>query len=360
MKIKTIYNILSAVTAASALMLMASTASATQSKWCSDGKPVKFAGAMWPSRDFETNLAAAIFSRGYGCTTEMVPGSTAITEAALVSGDLDLWVEQWGITGRTDIIKQGLKEGKIKMVGELLQGGAVEGWFVPDYVVHGDTARGIKASAPDLKTIRDLPKYASVFPDEEDPSKGRFINCPVGWDCEKTNNQLFKPKAYNLSPTYVNFHPGSAGALDAVIASAFERGKPILTYYWSPASLMGQYKFFQLKADDYSDKCWASVQVSTEGEAGTANSDDVCASAYPTTFLKTGVKTEFAKAAPELIQVLEKMTFTGDQLNKVLAEMNSKQVTGVDMATSFLKSDAAIWKTWVPADVAAKIEASLK
>lgn len=30
---------------------------------------------------------------------------------------------------------------------------------MPDYVIHGDPKRGTKASAPDLQSVVDLPKY---------------------------------------------------------------------------------------------------------------------------------------------------------------------------------------------------------
>ena len=59
--------------------------------------------------------------------------------------------------------------------------GAVEGWYVPRYVIEGDAKRKLEAKAPDLKSIADLAKYASVFKDQEEPSKGRFYNCPAGW-----------------------------------------------------------------------------------------------------------------------------------------------------------------------------------
>jgi hypothetical protein len=42
-----------------------------------------------------------------------------------------------------------------------------------------------------------------VFKDPEAPTKGRFLNSPIGWTSEVVNKQ--KLKAYGLEDSYVNF-----------------------------------------------------------------------------------------------------------------------------------------------------------
>jgi len=56
-----------------------------------------------------TSLIRTVLEQGYGCKTELVTGSTAATETALVSNDVQVWVEQWN---RTDIIKKGQEMAK--------------------------------------------------------------------------------------------------------------------------------------------------------------------------------------------------------------------------------------------------------
>lgn len=320
----------------------------TKPAWCAADKPVKFAGITWESGQFYTELARFFVENGFGCKTEVVPGSTAVTETALVSNDLQVWMEQWG--GRTDIIRKGKEAGKVDLVGSLLKDGTVEGWYVPEYVVKGDAKRNIKAVAPDLKSVADLPKYKDLFKDDEDPSKGRFLNCPTGWDCEKNNNQ--KMKAYKLNATYTNFKPGTGGALDATIASAVERGRPILFYYWSPAGLMGKYKFVQLQEPAFNEACWKTIFGST--------TDEACGSATPSTNLSVGVSTPFKKDAAEVIKFLSALQMSGDQLNPIIAEMGEKKTPAADMAKKFVANNKAIWSAWVPASMVAQIEAKAK
>ena len=336
---------------ACALMLGASLttpAAFAQSNVCSPDKTIRFAGITWESAQFYTSLIRTVLEQGYGCKTELVNGSSAATETAVVSNDLQVWVESWN---RTDIIKKGQEMGKIRLVGDLLSGGgAIEGFFVPEYVVKGDAKRGIKPMAPDLKSVADLPKYKALFKDDEEPGKGRFLSCPVGWDCEKFNTQ--KLKAYKLDSDYTNFRAGTGAALDAAITSAIERGRPILFYYWSPASLMGKYKLIQLQEPAYNAKCWDTIKD--------IKVKDVCPSASPNTKLTIAVSTPFANSNAGAVAVMEKVQLNPDQINGAVAQMTDRKASSDVVAREFMKANPAVWQKWVSADAASKINAALK
>lgn len=329
------------------MLLLSGGAQAATPQWCAGGTPVKFALATWESAQYFTEIIRFIVTHGYDCKTETLTGSNAIMEAALVANDLQVYPEQW--EGRTKIVMQGRADGKVELAGNIFVGGSREGWFVPDYVINGDPKRGIKPMAPDLKSVADLPRYKDLFKDDEDPSRGRFLNCPTGWDCERINNQKFK--AYKLAATYTNFRPGTGGTLDATISSHYERGKPVLFFYWSPASLMGKYKFAQLQEPEFNEKCWKTLFNTT--------TDDVCGSATPSFKLTIGVSTPFVKAAPEVIAFFNKLSIPPDTVNRAIIEMVERKVSGAVVAKEFLQKNKALWKQWVPADVADKVDAKL-
>jgi glycine betaine/proline transport system substrate-binding protein len=343
MQIKPLMRAACVALAASALW----PAAAHAGTWCSSGKPVRFAGVTWESGSFTTEVLRYITENGYGCKTDTVPGSTAATETALARNDLQVWGEQW--TGRSEIIAKGVADGQVKLIGDTLPNGTNEGWYVPEYVVKGDPARGIKPAAPNLTSVADLPKYKDLFEDDEEPGKGRFLNCPAGWDCERVNSRLLK--VLKLDDSYTNFRPGTGAALDAAISSAYQRGKPILFYYWEPAALMAKYKFVQLKMPPFDQKCWETLRDD--------KSTSQCASSYLVSHLKVGVSTPFYQAEPELMAAYGKVSFPMDFLNKTILEMTSKKIDGQTMAKQFLHDHPEMWKPWVSNDVAQKVQASL-
>ena len=221
-------------------------------KWCID-KPVKFAGITWDSGQFFTEVARIIVEKGYGCKTEVVPGDSPTTEAALIANELQVWMETWG----SELLRQGRNKGRINLVGNVLVGGTVEGWFVPEYVVNGDESRGIKPLAPTLKSVADLANHAALFKDDAHPGKGRFLNCPTAWNCASNNSQ--KLKAYKLSALYTDVLAADGAAFDAQITAAYERGDPVLFYYWAPTAFMNKFRLIQLQEPAYNAACWNTI-----------------------------------------------------------------------------------------------------
>ncbi|WP_133646866.1 ABC transporter substrate-binding protein [Paraburkholderia flava] len=337
-------------TIARSLVALACAAAATGSyaapAWCGAGKTVKFAQITWESGALMTEMVRTVLEKGYGCKTELVTGATAATETALARGDLQIWAEHW--TGRSPIVARALQQGSVKLVGELIPGGDREGWYVPDYVINGDAKRGIKPLAPQLHSITQLPQYKSLFTDDEEPDRGRFYNCPSGWDCERFNTRLFD--AYKLGNDYTNFHPGTGAGLDAAIASAYERGKPILFYYWEPAGLMAKYHFIRLDGAPYSDACWKTI---AEPNA------TPCASAFKVSHLTVAVSTPFFDAEPDAVAFFRKVSVPLELDEQLVAQMHERKLDASTVAKTFFEQHPEVWKQWVDPAVAARVQAAL-
>lgn len=333
---------------AAALLLGASTGAA-QASYCSDGKTVTFAGIDWESGAFITEVMKTILAKGYDCTVDSIPGNSVTLEQATANNDVQIFAEEW--IGRSDAWNKAAAEGKVASVGKTFVG-ASEGWFVPEYVVKGDKERGIEATAPDLKSVSQLsdPKYVTLFADPEEPSKGRFLNCPSGWTCEGISTA--KLEAYKLGEHFVNFRPGTGTALDAAITSAYLQGEPILFYYWSPTAVMGKFKLVQLDEPAYSEACWK--------ELSSANGKREEGCAFPSVEVAYGVNSTFAKEAPDIIEILEKATFPLEEVNASLAYMVDNKADATTAAAEFLKTKADVWGAWVSPEARTKIEASLK
>ncbi|MYM90117.1 ABC transporter substrate-binding protein [Duganella sp. BJB488] len=347
---KTSRHLAAALAAAAALTLSAPAAHAAPapaSPWCASGKTVNFAGLNWESARFLTEVMRYVLEQGYGCKTDALPGTSIAMELALARNDIQVFAEEW--IGRSTAWNDAAKAGKVMAVGDIIKDSS-EGWYVPEYLVKGDARRGIKASAPGLRSVADLPKYKELFMDDEEPDKGRFLNCPSGWTCQGVNTQ--KLKAYGMGESYVNFRPGTGPALDAAIASAVQRGRPVLFYYWSPTAMMGRYKFIRLDEPAFSQACWETLT--------TPNNPHPCGTVNPPNRLRVGLSRAFHDADPALAALFEKMNVPVDLLNALLAEREARKLEAPALAVLFLKRQPAIWQAWMPAAVAAHISSTLK
>ena len=309
-------------------------------------QPLHFGDITWESGSFITEVLRVLVEKGYGYSTATLPGSTVSLEAALAKNDIPVIGEEWA--GRSPAWVKAEAEGKVFGLGDTVKG-ATEGWWVPEFVIKGDPERNLPALAPELKSVADLPRYAKVFQDPEDPQKGRFLNSPTGWTSEIVNSQ--KLKAYGLSESFVNFRTGSGAALDAEVASSIRRGKPVLFYYWAPTPLIGRYKLVKLEEPPFDADAWKTLaDASNPNPRGTRS--------LPAR-LAIGVSAPFRAQYPELVALFSQVDLPIDLLNQTLAGMSEKRLQPRAVAQVFLRDYPDVWSAWVPADVAEKVRGSL-
>ena len=214
-----------------------------------------------------------------------------------------------------------------------------------------------------ITSVEDLakPEIAMLFKDPENPEKGRLTSCISGWTCYTIN--LVKLKEYGLDDLYTNFDPGSGGALDAAIMAASTKNQPIVTYYWTPTSLMGkpEVDLVRLTEPAYDESCWSDMMTVVEDIK--ANGPEVykpsCACEYKDMALTKLATGKFAKEQPAIMDFANAYTIPTAVVNNMLAYYVDE--SGGDMeatAMHYLESDSS-WESWVPADVAAKVKKSL-
>ena len=192
---------------------------------------IKLHEGDWTGNLVFGKLAEIILEEELDYKVKMVflPAGPTVLEA-IKSGDIDAGFETWPSysTSKEKYITEYGGDGTIEMYGLAGVVGQT-GWYVPRYMIEGDTERGIEAVAPDLKTYEDLNKYAHLFTTPETTPKGRLVACPVAaWQCGD------KARAENLGVDYDIVELGSETAHWAEISAAYARGEPILAYAWEP------------------------------------------------------------------------------------------------------------------------------
>jgi len=305
------------------------------------GEQVMFVDFSWDSVQFHNRVAGFLIEKGYDKEVEYTFAESMPGLLGVEKGDIDVTMELWS-DNVWEWYEKAKSDGSILTLGSVFPD-APQGWYVPTYVIEGDKERGIEAAAPDLKSVKDLPKYWELFKDPEVSGKGRLYNGPSGWKVSSHN--IAKLEAYGLTDTYLAFDPGSQSALAAAIVGAYEKGQPILAYYWEPTPIMGKLKMTMLEEPPYDEEVFKKNR----------------GCAYVATKVLKLVNAGFAEENPDIISMLEKYSTTLRMTNEGLAYMKDNNVKADEAAQWFLTKYENEWKSWVADDARiAKIEAALK
>jgi glycine betaine/proline transport system substrate-binding protein len=313
--------------------------------------PIIFADFGWDSAQVHNRIAAFVIEHGLGYQVQYVQGETIMLNTALIEArgsqapnvNMETWTENWQELydkGKKLGMNAGTDKGFVELGPNFPN--SVQGFYVPTYMIKGDKKRGIKASAPDLKTVEDVKKYWELFKDPEDPSKGRFYSCIPGWSCALVNEK--KIKEYGLDRYFNVMQPGSGPALAASMEAAYKRGNPWFGYYWAPTWVLGKLDMTILEEPPYNQKIW----------------DTTKACSYPAVKCDIVVHKNLPKWAPDVVAFLKNYETTLQLNNEFLAHMRDTKASTDETAVWWLKKYESKWTAWMPGDVAAKVKAALK
>jgi len=307
---------------------------------CSSAKQTKtlrFADVGWDSILFHNAVAGTVAEVVFGYQWTEVSGSTPITLEAVKAGEIDIHMEMW--TDNLPTYQSDLSAGHFKEVSLNFDDNA-QGLYVPRYVIEGDPERGIEPIAPDLKTVADLKNYASLFRDPEDPSKGIIYGGIAGW--EITEIIYKKYLHYGLDESFNYIEPGTDAATSAVLVSAYDKGEPVVAYYWEPTWLLGKYDFVLLEDEPYDSVLFYEGKTECPSVKVT-----ICTS------------NDFYESEPKFIEFLSKYRTYSALTSQALAYMEE---TGADYKTTaiwFLNEHRDMIENWLSAEQAEKLYAEI-
>ena len=222
-------------------------------------------------------------------------------------------------------------------------------FYVPTYMIEGDAERGIEATAPDLKSVMDLPKYKDLFADPSDPGKGRVLNCIIGWSCQKIIRA--KWHAYGLYDDFNVVEPGGFAALKAGVVSAYDAGEPFLSYYWEPTDVVNTRDLTFLEEPAWTAECDIAIKAAIEEEP--YESDIGCG--FPAGDVHVGVTASLVERAPEVTEFLANLYIGSAVLGALELWKAENDVTWTEVAIKYLTENRDVWTTWITGDHAADI-----
>lgn len=308
--------------------------------FAADKDAIIFADLNWNSALFGNSLARFMIESGYEYPTYATPGSSVPLFQSLRKGDLHVYMEVW-LPNTQELYDQAIANQQVVDLG-LYFGDALQGWFVPRYLVEGDADRNIKAMAPDLKSIEDLKRYAHLFASQKQPGIGRLMDGSPGWFSYKID--CMKLKAYRLDDKYAQVTMGTGDALFNELNDAYNQGEPILVYLFGPSWPLAKFDLIQLQEPEFTQECWSA--------------DKGCE--FPLNQVKIVVHNSLPQQAPAVADFLGKLQLQSDEISRVLLQMKEQDLTPKEAAIAWLKESESTWKSWVSAEIAQKITQSLK
>ena len=297
-----------------------------------------FTNNQWDSQMFHNEVAKFIVEKGFdGYEVEFSAGSSTLNWQALLNEDVDLDIESW--TDNVATYKQDVARKDVLPLGILVPDSA-QGFYVPRYMIEGDPERGIKPLTPDLKNVTDLKKYAPLFKDSEDPSKGRLYGAIPGWMIDGVMYKKYE--YYKLNEEYNYFRVGSEAVLFASLASAYNLGEPWVGYCYEPTWITGKLDVVLLADAPYDPQLY---------EQGACE--------IPKQALRIVCGGHFPKKAPELIDFFRKYQTGSELVAKALAYIQDNRVSHAKTAIWFLKEHDTLLDEWLAPEQARKVRDAL-
>lgn len=301
-------------------------------------KTIAFADVGWDSILLHNAVAGTIAKEVFGFSDyREVSGSTPITHEALLKGEIDVHMEIW--TDNLSNYQNDLQNGLFVEQGVNFDDN-IQGFYVPRYVIEGDPERGIEPVAPDLRTVADLRNYAHLFPDGEDAGRSRIYGGIPGWEIDEIMYKKYF--YYGLDADYNYFRPGTDSAMSAALTSAYDRGEPIVAYYWEPTWLLGKYDFVLLEDAPYDEALYA------EGKT-----------ACPSVRITVGTSLGFTEENPEFCAFLSNYHTSSALISEALAYMQDTKADYGQTARWLLTTHPELLDAWLAPDQAQTMRESL-
>ena len=317
-----------------------------------DKREIVFGGLDWTSALVQNGVARYIVEHGYGYPTSQIEGSTLPLFQGLRKGDIDLTMEIW-LPNQAAAWNEAVKAGEVLPVGKSLEDNWQSSFLIPKYMQDAN---------PELDSVEDLKedKFKDLF--EQEGGKVLLLGCIAGWGCrtmqDGDDSGPGQIVGMGLEDHVVLQDPGTSGALAAAIEGAFAKEDPLLFYYWGPTALA-----HKLETEV------GIVDLEQPDPSTCAGNSPIHGCSFPPAEIMIAMNTELVMDAPELITFFKNWDWSaGNQLaaedwhaanSEALADKgaSSEEIFSATGAWYLKNNDA--WKSWVPADVAANVEAAL-
>ena len=295
---------------------------------------IVFSDLNWTSAQVQNRIAQYIVEHGYGYPTDLVFGGTLPLFQGLKGGDTHVTMEIW-LPNQSIGWEEALELGEVVSVGKSLVGDWQSTFVIPAYIAE---------QYPDLKTPQDLakPEFQELFSTADSRGMARLVACVPGWSCELVNDDQIE--AYGLTDHLHVIKPGSQDAMFSEIFGSYEKEEPWLGYMWGTGDPALKLDLVRLEEPAYTEECW--------------DSDKACA--FDNSLVLVAVHKDLLPRAGDVIGFLQEWEFTIDIYKGIFQWMDANEgSTPSEAAVEWLNTKPDLWSSWVPSDVAERVNAAL-
>ncbi len=284
----------------------------------------------WASAQVVTAVSAFLMEQGYGCAVAVIPSDTvpAVTSVA-ENNEPDIVTELW-LNSTGDAYARLEEEGRVVRLGEVLDPGGVEGWWIPTYVVE---------EHPELATIEGVLANPELV-------GGQFNNCPDGWGCRIVNDNLIPALDLEAHGIAV-FNHGSGETLATSLASAYQDGEPWFGYYWGPTAVLGRYDMTKVELGPVDPEIHAANQNADNPNPGISD--------FPPAPVLTSVTADFQEREPEVAELMSRVTFETSTMSELLAWKDANTASVEETTVYFLTNYTDVWTGWINEEAKANL-----
>ncbi|WP_164730518.1 glycine betaine ABC transporter substrate-binding protein [Pelagibacterium montanilacus] len=315
------------------------------------------ASMAWPSAAILAEIHAQILTDAFGCTVSVVQGEpSAALSSITTTGQPALVPEIWA-SRIAEIWNGAIRAEAVRAAGDAFGEGALEAWFVPDYVsadvpelvsvaaLAADPGALARSAMPGLVPVEEAegaPEGGETETEAEaveGEASGRpfFISCPADWACSVINRGMLE--AYGLAERFEVMVPEDRFALDRMISDAVSRREPFVTYYWQPNALIDRLGLVPLDMgafDGAAAQCIAIADCVAFGPSAFAK-DDVFVAAPQWVFAE----------APEVAGYLSRAQMPLAEMNALLAWQVENEASARETAARFIATRETLWRDWI-------------
>ena len=294
-----------------------------------DKGPIILIEQDWDGQLVTTAVAKILLEEEMGYTVEQkfAAADSAAMFAGLESGEFHLACCNWPSFSAGFIEDFVDTRGAVERIGSTGILGS-NGWFVPRYVIEGDSARGISPVAPNLASYGDMNQYTDVFATTETGEKGRLLDFTPAWDYRN------QERLDALGVDFEVFYSGSEAASFAEIDAAYQRGAPFFMVMWAPHWSHTKYDMVEIQLPQWTEECYPSGENFDCGWP----SDDVAKLAWP------GFEEDF----PEAYEFFQNFTITNVQQNEMVLAVTDDGKDYAEAAQDWVDANEDIWSAWIP------------